>query len=381
MGDFNKAFSSLLHAGEQHAESTTEKRKIHHSNIVAGIAVLTATLYGLFYLLSDTGNIVFTNSATIQLTFAPVYLLTMVLNHRGYLRLARWMMSVNALGMICLLVVFGQGNDLNAHFFFLSYCGIIISTFPVQQWRSIIFLSALNILLFVACESGSFPPYPEVEELDQNIVAFLEIANILSSTFLMVGIILLSDYATSKNEIQLETISTTDSLTGMLNRRGFMQRFELERARCFRSRTCGTLLFIDLDNFKTVNDQYGHDAGDSLLQQAAQIIEISLRETDVVARFGGDEFVALIAEVDADEKKSIRIARSIATKIESALQTSCSLTQEMGNSQQTFKYRCSASIGVTPFDGESDLKQVIKMADQAMYRQKTQAAELDVIAP
>ena len=370
MTDLNKGFFSFFYTGEQHANGTTAKRKVLHSNIIAGTAVVTATIYAIFYLLSGTNNVVLSNSASIQITFIPFFFTTFFFNYYGWLRLARWVMSLVAISMIFLMVSYGQGNYLNAHFFFLGFCGIIVSSFPISQWPAIIFLSALNIFLFVTCEAGYFLVFPEVHEIDASVVAVMRIMNILSSILLMVGSILLAEYASSKSDLKLEAMSTTDSLTNILNRRGFMLRFEQEKARCSRSKSYGGLLYIDLNDFKSINDKHGHEIGDTLLQQVARLIEKSLRETDVVARLGGDEFVALIADIDASKDIAISKTTDIAKKINFLFANECSLSNDANHPTKAVDYKCSASIGITPFNGESDVNEVIKLADQAMYRQK-----------
>ncbi|MFT5690900.1 MAG: diguanylate cyclase (GGDEF)-like protein, partial [Oceanicoccus sp.] len=230
-------------------------------------------------------------------------------------------------------------------------------SFPISEWPTIIFLSVPNILLFVLCASGYFPAYSETQQINANIVEFLRLVNILFSIFLMAGSILLAEYASSKIDLKIETMSTTHSLTNMLNRRGFMLRFEQEKARCTRSKTYGSLLLIDVNNCKLLNDRYGHEVGDNLLRQVAQVLEKSQRETDIVARFSGDEFVALIAYIDADKEAAASRTTDIAKKINLLLADECSLASEANHSPVTFEYECSASIGITPFNGDSELQE------------------------
>jgi diguanylate cyclase (GGDEF)-like protein/PAS domain S-box-containing protein len=149
-----------------------------------------------------------------------------------------------------------------------------------------------------------------------------------------------------------------DSLTGVTNRRMFQDRLEQEIKKAHRTELPLTLLFLDIDSFKEVNDSLGHAMGDLLLKEAAKRLTSCVRESDTVARFGGDEFTILLSELhDTD---------SVGRVIQNILQV-LSEPFELGNEVAYV----SASIGVTcyPNDGE-DTETLLKNADQAMYAAK-----------
>ena len=100
-------------------------------------------------------------------------------------------------------------------------------------------------------------------------------------------------------------LSRTDALTGLLNSRALHEIAGAELTLCHRSKRPAVMAFIDLDNFKNVNDNHGHDRGDSLLRHVAKVLMSSLRSSDVVARIGGDEFAIFLPETDADQARSI----------------------------------------------------------------------------
>ena len=139
-----------------------------------------------------------------------------------------------------------------------------------------------------------------------------------------------------------------------------------------RSILYGALLFLDLDNFKSLNDKHGHTAGDLLLIQAARRLESCMREMDTVARFGGDEFVIMIVEIDEDKELSKAHALIVAEKIRSALSEPHFLTIiNDDKSESVIEHCCSASIGVALFvDHEASIDSVMKWADAAMYDAK-----------
>ena len=137
-------------------------------------------------------------------------------------------------------------------------------------------------------------------------------------------------------------------------------------------------MFPDLDNFKSLNDTHGHEAGDLLLIEVANRLKHCVRETDTVARFGGDEFVVMIGELTLDSSESAAQAGIIAEKIRAALAEPYVLqVRREGTAAATVEHSCTASIGVALF-GEHDAGQddILKWADTAMYQAKEAGRDL-----
>lgn len=131
-------------------------------------------------------------------------------------------------------------------------------------------------------------------------------------------------------------------------------------------------MFVDLDNFKPLNDKYGHFVGDLLLIEAANRLKSCVREMDSVARFGGDEFVVMLGELATDYAKSIAHAKVVAEKIRVRLSDvyQLNVTGE-DEAESIIEHRCSASIGVFVFlDHEAGADDILKYADNAMYQAK-----------
>ena len=150
-----------------------------------------------------------------------------------------------------------------------------------------------------------------------------------------------------------------DHLTALPNRRLLEDRLHLALAKAQRDRLHLCLLFIDLDKFKPVNDELGHDAGDWLLQQVAARLRLCLRESDTVARIGGDEFIVLLPEIGA-----IRTAIDVAEKIRATLEEP--FTMDSGET-----IRISSSIGVVVYPQHAnDARDLLRMGDEAMYQAK-----------
>jgi len=178
--------------------------------------------------------------------------------------------------------------------------------------------------------------------------------------------------ARKKAEDIIRKLAFYDELTNQANRRLLFDRLMQSMAASKRSGQYGALLFLDLDNFKPLNDRYGHAAGDLLLVEAAHRISRCVREVDTVSRFGGDEFVILLSELEKDKKKSIAEAGFVAEKIRVALAEPYFLKiQLQDKSEIGVEHHCTSSIGVVLFnDHEARAEDFIKWADMAMYQAK-----------
>ncbi len=173
-------------------------------------------------------------------------------------------------------------------------------------------------------------------------------------------------------EERIHNLAFYDVLTGLPNRRLLNDRLVQTMAASKRSGRFGALMFIDLDNFKPLNDQHGHAAGDLLLEEVARRISGCVREVDTVSRFGGDEFVVLLSELGVDNAKSIAEAGVVAEKIRVALAEPYVLTiHQEGKAKATVTHRCTSSIGVVLFfNHETSADDILKRSDLAMYQAK-----------
>ena len=162
---------------------------------------------------------------------------------------------------------------------------------------------------------------------------------------------------------KIRELAFFDSLTRLPNRTLLLERLEQAMAAGARDECCGALLFIDLDHFKTLNDTFGHDKGDLLLQQVAQRLIRCMREGDTVARLGGDEFVVVLTSLNRNPHDAANQVRAVSEAIRAALNGE----YQLGD----IAYRGSASVGATLFEGcQSSIEDVLKQADRAMYKAK-----------
>jgi diguanylate cyclase (GGDEF)-like protein/PAS domain S-box-containing protein len=166
-----------------------------------------------------------------------------------------------------------------------------------------------------------------------------------------------------KAEDEIRNLAFYDPLTQLPNRRLLQDRLLQAMAASDRSRQSGAILFIDLDNFKIINDTLGHPRGDSLLQQVAERLKSCVREGDTVARQGGDEFVLILEDLSGEPVESAAQAEAVAEKILSTLNQ----PYQLGD-QECFN---SPSIGITVFNGhEISPDDLFKQSDIAMYQAK-----------
>jgi len=173
------------------------------------------------------------------------------------------------------------------------------------------------------------------------------------------------DILSKESRIQeLEDLLTTDELTKILNRRGFIDMFEKELDRTNRAiSTGGILIMIDLDNFKIINDTYGHDAGDKALQLVAQTLSVYIRKMDCAARLGGDEFIVLFS--NTDQASSLDRAQKLARKLNS-------LTLHYNGHRIPVR----ASMGIEPYNKGQSMQGILKKADAKMYKDKETKKEI-----
>lgn len=171
-----------------------------------------------------------------------------------------------------------------------------------------------------------------------------------------------------RSNVRLHTLSRTDVLTQLPNRRAILEKIEYEKLKFERSKEVFTIAMIDLDGFKEINDNYGHECGDYVLKQFSNLMVDLIRKQDVVGRYGGEEFILLLPQ----------------TNTGGALHITQLILQQTTKFPITFKDKkisLSATIGVSDYtNNEVTINDLIKMADKAMYEGKSQGKNKVVVA-
>ena len=217
------------------------------------------------------------------------------------------------------------------------------------SWRRIWVLAVVASVMFIASEAVILTD-DAITALDTAHQAPLFVALLAGAA----GFFLVYTDAYRAAERQ-RVLALTDHLTSLPNRRAFEERLKV----AYERKDAFTLLYIDLDGFKQVNDKLGHGAGDDALRDVAQILAGSIRQADMAARVGGDEFALLLADADTATTRAVadRVLRALAEK---APQRGIHL---------------GASLGIATHQDGSDPRQVVAAADAAMYRAKKQDGE------
>jgi len=162
---------------------------------------------------------------------------------------------------------------------------------------------------------------------------------------------------------QIQHLVLHDSLTGLANQRLFEEHLDRTIELCRRDKIYGALMLINLDGFKPINDEYGHSAGDALLKNVASSLVENLRNTDIAARFDGDEFIILFGHAGKDKDKSVEIISMVAKKLRKKIRETINIA---GSS-----FDINASIGIRIIEPEDeDVKVLIHDVDMALYAAK-----------
>jgi diguanylate cyclase (GGDEF)-like protein len=159
-------------------------------------------------------------------------------------------------------------------------------------------------------------------------------------------------------EQKMRLLATTDSLTGVLNRRYFFERAQTELERAVRYGSSMSLLILDIDHFKQVNDRFGHQTGDSVLRQLAELAGTSIRSTDLLGRYGGEEFIMLLPETDMES------ARAVAERMRKEIEE-----HRFVHDQDSIQI--TVSVGVSSLNNpDTKLDDLISRADRSLYAAK-----------
>lgn len=253
------------------------------------------------------------------------------------------------------LATYYLGWESNFHYYFMT---IILFLF-INHKQRILTIICEAILIFIGyiylyhyTHQPDFAVGVPVAVLDS--LRFINIA-VNFSAFGILGYF--SRIASTDTEQQMEILATTDTLTGLFNRRKMYELIDREVIRYQRDKKSFLLVITDIDHFKKFNDVYGHDCGDYVLQQVSSLMKESLRQQDTVARWGGEEFLIMLPETElAGGIQAIE-------KLREVLATTVYQYQE-----NTFSV--TMTFGITAYDGSCDVDGCIKRADEALYAGK-----------
>lgn len=358
--------NTWIHWGVEPQLDHTIKRKILFTNIAALVAIVSLGFYALLF--SFIGNPALINVIYTQIPFYPLLLLVIHLNRKGRHCQARWLLvfSIVVSQIIASLISFG--SFVNSYYSYILFALGAIVVFPLERWKSIAFIFVVNIGLFLYFEFNWVEPAPALLQLDNDVARLIRQlfpTTSFVSVLLLMGMV---EFIAARSERRLEGLSVTDPLTMLPNRRYFENTFKLEAAQSQRSASPLALAILDIDHFKQVNDNYGHDVGDQVLIHIAELLRRSTRAGNVIARVGGEEFALLLPNTKLSE--ALEMAERIRTNIEGA--------------SYIHDGRClpiTVSIGISQVAHNETLEYSYKLADKALYKAKSRGRNCVIIHP
>ena len=297
-----------------------------------------------------------------------------------FLHVAGDMLTVLAYSLIPLALIYLvlKRNDLAFNWIFVMFaafiflCGVTHLISLINVWHGYYYLAGIlklatgvvSVATAIVCwklipKALSIPSNDEFRAKNEMLLQMQE--ELLASNQLL-------EERVAQRTQELERLARTDALTGVLNRGGLMERLTLEVDRCARYNSSLSILMIDLDLFKSVNDNHGHPAGDQVLIEVANILTNTCRSSDGVGRHGGEEFLIVLPETNIPK------ARELSERIRMAVEKHSFCVSPFVNVKLT------CSIGVAEFHGESTLSDLLQLTDEMLYRAKREGRNKVVVA-
>ncbi|WP_319523477.1 diguanylate cyclase [Breoghania sp.] len=271
-------------------------------------------------------------------------------NHRRYFDMVIYMMALFCLYMVCLGGAHSSGPLWT---FFVPLLASYLQGLRKGAITIIALMLMILVIFYGPWSTLGIAQYPNIFKV--RFIGALIMVCLMAFTYeysrklAHQELVVLSE--------KLEQAAKTDELTGLSNRRDMKEKLRYEANRSARSQRPFCLLLADIDDFKRINDDHGHDAGDLVLQALSGRMTVSLRKQDGIARWGGEEFLILLPESGMEE------GRTIAERLLKAIAGQPFRIQDKS-------LQLSLSIGLARFDPGSDLEKTITRADQALYRAK-----------
>ena len=298
-------------------------------------------------------------NAVVFVYFATSMVLLLAINEQYRNRLITIIFSTILLSYLLLSIYFQftllQNLMIHALGSIVLYSIILIASLnKAKQLDNIGFYILASAFLILIMFSFLELFYIYINNLEYAYTCAVSGAN---SGFILVIIGFLTQIMMSEYKV-LNSIALTDPLTGMNNRRGLYHLLESIIPSSNRNSECYSVITMDIDFFKKVNDSYGHDAGDIVLREFAKMIKATHRNTDVAARLGGEEFILILPETD--KKAALVIAENLRLK-----------TEILKIEVNEISIKITSSFGVDTSCSEFDMDELFKNADKALYQSKS----------
>jgi diguanylate cyclase len=313
----------------------------------AGVHVL---FLALFLALNAT-SLAAVNVVSVSLFVGVTFML-----RRGHRRLAAHLMLGEIIVHACLAVLL-IGWDSGFHYYLLVSLPVFFMSrerSATRKWRI-----ALGMVALYCTMRGASQVLQPVHALPTVADTMLLYFNIASSMLLLAQLSFIYYRLITRSEEHLHRLATTDPLTGLSNRRSWLEQARQVQSTRGLMTAGGAVILGDIDHFKSINDRFGHDAGDEVLQQVARLLRTHVRAGDTVARWGGEEFIVLLPGAGLGD------ARSVAEMLRSHVAT-------LRVPQGPWATPVTMTLGVAVMVDGTRVEDVIRQADQALYRGKSE---------
>ncbi len=284
---------------------------------------------------------------------------------RNDFTLIGWLVYIELMGHAILACYF-IGTQSGFHYYI-----VLLSALPFLMFKdpkTAKFVKIVLIIIVFSCLDLAMMDYIPPYTIDEPYQAGLRLLNV--TVFLSGTIIVSWFYAEITYSVrqQLEYASTTDQLTGLYNRRLFIHLAETEMKNIRREKSLLSIIIMDIDGFKKINDRYGHKCGDQTLAMVAAILGQTVRSKDIVSRWGGEEFIVLLPSTGIED------AAMVAERLR------CNIGNHMVDCQGS-EFTVTATLGLTANNGyDESLDKLIERADHAMYQGKAKGKNQCVVA-
>ncbi|WP_448569627.1 GGDEF domain-containing protein [Thalassotalea ganghwensis] len=329
-----------------------EASKVFLTNVITLITVTITSFYSLYYHF-------FLHHAEIAIfnfIFVIAYLIVLVINYLGAARIAKTWLFIVLMAHFFVFSRYIFSIDAGVHFYYWSIPPGVFLLFNEKDKLEKPFICIVATLLFVFCEYNEnlSPIIPLAEDTEKTILISVGLVTIIHIYIAMS----IMSRRIDRYQQELNQQATTDALTGVFNRRMLMVIGDELIASAKRYQQSLSLLILDLDHFKKINDQFGHLAGDKALQEVANTLKSKLRDSDCIARYGGEEFVVILPHTDLSK------AKSTAETLRAAI---ANCVVPLSEDKLTF----TTSIGVAALSTHTlTISDLIKEADLALYQAK-----------
>jgi diguanylate cyclase (GGDEF)-like protein len=294
-----------------------------------------------------------------QFFLALFAITTLLLNILGLHLLAKhWILLFVCLDI--LVITFSMGRSSLTHLYLLPGCVLVWMILPVERRWTAIFYTALITSSFLLCEF-TMQEFGLLSNQDSSALAAARYSCVVGAFGSVGAMLYVFASVVRRAEQQLQELAHTDVMTGAKNRRHFEKRLQRDFSQHQEGHESVSLVMLDIDHFKRVNDTWGHDVGDEVIRQVASTVQEHLRWEDEFARIGGEEFCILLA--DTEKQSATQIAERLRSSVE---EMSIDLDDDTC-------VQVTISLGVTEMRvDDPSVHEALKRADQALYRAKQQ---------